>query len=147
MVKYIKLSGKLGKNLRVIVDGRDFDEVNKYKWHFDGRYAARKPNTGKIYLHRFIMGNGKGEIDHINQNKLDCRKLNLRFVSRNKNLLNVGLRKTNTSGHKGVTWHTKGKKWVAQISVNYKNVYLGLFNNIYEAVKARQHAEGIYYQI
>ena len=65
MAKYINLT----QNKFALIDEEDFKKVNKLKWHFDGRYAARKPKMGKVYLHKFIMGNDQvnGEIDHINQ--------------------------------------------------------------------------------
>lgn len=129
MAKFIELTGKRGKGKFVIVDDEDFVRVTKIKWHFDGRYAAWKPKTGKVYLHRFIMGKGKKDIDHINRDKLDCRKENLRFVTRSVNIFNKGMNKNNTSGIKGVYWHRGAKKWMVLIGNNY----LGVFKNFNEA--------------
>lgn len=51
------------------------------------------------------------------------------------------LRKTNTSGVKGVTWNSKNNKWIAQITFRGKNHYLGSFESIEDAAKARKEAE------
>jgi hypothetical protein len=48
---------------------------------------------------------------------------------------------TNSSGYIGVNWHKSAKKWMAQIKVNRKNIYLGLFTNKEDAVEARKEAE------
>lgn len=142
MAKYIKLSGKLGEDKFALIDSEDFKKVSQFKWHFDGRYAARK-SPNKVYLHRFIMGNKKGDIDHINRNKLDCRKRNLRFTTRSINCLNKGKNRNNTSGYKGVTL-LQGKYWMAAIGINRVNHYLGIFKNIKLAAKARREAEKKY---
>jgi hypothetical protein len=50
------------------------------------------------------------------------------------------------SGHKGVQRSSDGKKWVANISVNYKLIYLGIYEDLEEAMKARKEAEKIYWR-
>src|SRR6185369_10895033 len=89
---------------------------------------------GKAYLgHRlvwlYVYGEWpRGDIDHVNRTRSDNRLCNLRVATRSQNLGNMGRRPVNTSGYKGVTWHKRAEKWLAQISVNRKNIYLGLFN-------------------
>ena len=89
---------------------------------------------GKAYLgHRlvwlYVYGEWpQGDIDHVNRTRSDNRLCNLRVATRSQNLGNMGRRPVNTSGYKGVTWHKRAEKWLAQISVNRKNIYLGLFN-------------------
>ena len=78
------------------------------------------------YLHRFVLKAKKGEnVDHINGNKLDNRKENLRKCTRSQNFANRKKYTNNTSGYKGVSKH--GNKWQADIQINGKSKYLGIF--------------------
>jgi hypothetical protein len=76
-----------------------------------------------------------GEIDHINQNTSDNRIVNLRDVTKSENQRNATLKKTNTSGTVGVTWHAQRKKWQAQAGISGRHQYLGLFSDKQEAEK------------
>ena len=82
----------------------------------------------------------KGHIDHINRVPSDNRLVNLRLANHSVNAINTGLRTTNTSGHKGITWNKKANKWLAQIVVNYKYKYLGIYSNLDDAVEAYNNA-------
>lgn len=109
-------------------------------WH-DGRSW---PQT----LHGFLMGAPKGtHVDHINGDKLDNRRSNLRVVTPQKNQINrKRLNRNNRSGVRGVDRAGKGTKpWRAQITVDYKNYQLGFFSTIEEATEARQVAELKFY--
>lgn len=83
----------------------------------------------------------KGEVDHINGDRSDNRWGNLRDVSRGENSRNHAMRSDNKSGITGVIWHAASKKWMARISANRKTVYLGLFSDIDDALRARKAAE------
>lgn len=99
----------------------------------------------KLYgCHRivWIIINGsdipKGmEIDHINRNPLDNRIENLRLVTRSENMMNTKIFSTNKTGHKGVYWNKKSKKWHATIIWQKKRINLGFFDSLIEAVNAR----------
>lgn len=67
-------------------------------------------------------------IDHINRDKSDNRIANLRVVSASVNMRNCGLRSTNTSGFKGVSYIAYRRKWVATIRLHGKNCVLGKFD-------------------
>ena len=67
----------------------------------------------------------ESEVDHINGNKADNRKKNLRLASRNQNRYNCPIQKNNTSGFKGVS--PRGNKWRALIYSNGKRYFLGDF--------------------
>ncbi len=127
-----------------IVDDEDFEEVNKYKWNYvNSRYAYRSyrkndERTGRL-LHRFIMKiHGllieNLEVDHINRNKLDNQKSNLRVATRKINRLNSKLYKNNTSGYRGLCYNKKMNRYSAAITVNNKRIYLG--NYAYEDKKS-----------
>lgn len=135
-----------------IVDDEDFEDLNKNKWFASysditkSFYAKRSHKGTTIYMHRQIMKPEKGVcIDHINHNTLNNKKNNLRVATVSQNAMNQGMRKTNTSGFKGVSWDKRRSKWVAQIKANKKGKHLGYFSNIEDAVEARRKAEAKYY--
>lgn len=134
---------KLTRGKETIVDDFLYKELNKYKWCVDGRgYAQRRVNNKGITMHQFIwetLGINLEEglmTDHINRDKLDNRISNLRIVSSRQNVINRGINKNNSSGYKGVVKHSQVDKWTAQIMVNRKSIYLGLFNTRKEAALA-----------
>lgn len=141
-MKYIDLT----RGLQAIIDDQDYDRVSALKWcavecYIGAFYAATHRGKARVYMHRFVLGVGDGgEVDHINRNKLDNRKENLRLVTRSQNIMNYPRRKDNTSGHKGVHYDKATGKWMAYISVNSRHKALGRFLTFGEAVAARLHA-------
>ena len=75
-------------------------------------------------------------IDHINNDPSDNRWKNLRPATKSQNQMNVKRIKSNTSGHKGVTWSKASQKWRASIKANGKQFHLGVFEQIEDAVRA-----------
>ncbi|MCK9521084.1 MAG: AP2 domain-containing protein [Dehalococcoidia bacterium] len=138
----------LTRGLSVIIDSEDFDELSKYKWYACKKrnlfyaYRDKMINKQKIHIpmHRQIMQLHSGDkaiCDHINRNTLDNRKANLRIVTHSLNQYNcVMIRKNNTTGYRGITFHRKLGKWIAQIRVNNKHIYIGVFTSKEEAAKA-----------
>lgn len=123
------------------VDDVDYRKLLNYKWHLNGEgYAASGTKNKGVpqLMHRIIFDNPRGWfIDHINEDKLDNRRNNLRLCSNRQNLSNRGKQKNNTSGYKGVTWLSANKVWIAQIKVNGKNIYLGSFKDKEDAASCR----------
>lgn len=72
---------------------------------------------------------------------------NCRWADQTTQTINRGTNKNNTSGCKGVTWNTKLSKWCAQLAYEYKNIYLGLYEDWFEAVCARKSAEVKYFKV
>ena len=68
------------------------------------------------------------DIDHKNGVKTDNRIENLRVANRSQNASNAGKRCNNSSGFKGVSFHPQSGKWQAKICINYKQLYLGLYD-------------------
>src|SRR3990167_1012358 len=103
---------KLTQGKVALVDDTDYDLLSKYSWCLHTkRYACSRINGKVILMHIFLLGKQKGkEIDHINRNKLDNRRENLRFVTRSINCFNVDIDKANKSGFKGVSWDKRGNK-------------------------------------
>ncbi len=87
----------------------------------------------------------KDQLDHINRVRTDNRISNLRDVTQKQNQQNRSTNSDSTSGHPGVYWHKQSSKWRAQITHNKKNIHLGCFNTIEEAIAARKAAEKLYW--
>ena len=121
---------------KVKIDADDYDTVKGLKWCIGNHGYAENVKT-KMLLHRLVMRISKDghEVDHINRNKLDNRKSNLRLVDRTRNLVNSGLRRNNTTGFKGVCWSKNAKKYFVQLSKHNKKVYTGYFIDKVEAAK------------
>lgn len=85
------------------------------------------------------------QIDHINRNRLDNRICNLRDVTNKQNMQNAGKYSNNASGHTGVYWNKRDSKWQAKIKHNRKNISLGYFDKLEDAVAARKAAEKLYW--
>ena len=135
-------------NSRFFVDNDDKELVSAYCWYETnhGYMMARLEDGRQILLHRLIMfglssADSSVTVDHINRNKLDCRKLNLRLCTPQENSWNVGVHKNSMSGERGVRWHEKTQKWNAYITMDGKFKSLGYYDSIQDAVEARRSAE------
>lgn len=74
---------------RALVDLDDVEKCRTLTWSFDGSYAREATSRHKHYLHHFVFDKHSVlVVDHINQNKLDNRKINLRLVTRSENNFN-----------------------------------------------------------
>jgi hypothetical protein len=123
-----------------LVDKEDFERVNKYKWSLNANGYAQGTVEGKsIRLHHFVFKKPgrKNVIDHINQDKLNNTKLNLREVSYSENNHNQikNINVESTSRFKGVHWDKKSQKWRSECNYNKKYYYLGNFDTEEKAAK------------
>lgn len=112
-------------------------------------YVILTIKGSKYFAHRVIwkMLNGRdpdGYIDHINQNRSDNRIENLRIATRSDNAKNQKQHATNSSGVTGVQYWSSRNKWRAEIWHKGVKKYLGVFDNMAEAVAARRAAEQEY---
>jgi len=131
-----------------LVDDVDYEELSKHKWHFTRGYAVRDNTVNghhtTMRMHRQILRASPGDqTDHINRNKLDNRRCNLRLCTNWQNMCNRKKMSNNKSGFKGVTWNKKDKKWGAHIRANKRYVWLGYFTDKEEA--ARKYNEAAIY--
>lgn len=126
-----------------IVSTDDYEHLMQWKWcvHSNG-YACRRSSNNEIMLmHRFIMQTPSGmDTDHINGDKLDNRKLNLRICTRSQNNRNQKPQIGKTSKYKGVYWYKNEQKWIARIKKNKKDIYCGRFKTEIEAARAYNEA-------
>lgn len=152
MIKKIELTqGKFA-----IVDKEDYERMNQFNWHFAGGYARRNKQfpDGKrriVFMHRELMNTPDGyETDHINGDRLDNRRSNLRVVTRSQNQRNSRPRK-GTSKFKGVSYHKterhKTSYWVARIQVDGRVKRLGYFKTEIEAARAYNKAAKKHYGV
>jgi hypothetical protein len=136
---------KLTKDKFAIVDDNDFQYLNQFRWYFStSGYATRDVwckltrTKNKIRMHREILGLKKEDndrVDHVDGDKLDNRKLNLRRCSHAQNCQNRPKQSNNTSGYKGVYFHKQTKRWNAKIGKR-PSKSLGLFVVKEEAARA-----------
>lgn len=139
---YIRLTGTEDK---MICDLDDLEMLKKSTWakNAKGYAKCRKKTDGKmktVLAHRLVMNALKGQIvDHINRNRLDNRKSNLRIVDTKANRVHAELRPGNNSGYAGV--ERKKNSWVAMITIDGKYSVIGRFPTKEEAIKARRKAE------
>jgi hypothetical protein len=163
-VKYLALPTK--KQLEKLFD---WDETGSLRWKVNRGTRARvgneagtlgpngylgiKLNGQKYQKHRllFVLYYGKHKlgdkkIDHIDGNKLNNAKFNLRIETTiNKNIHNSKKPKNNTSGCKGVCWDKNANKWHARIGINNKNISLGIYTNFIYACVVRRRAAKLYH--
>lgn len=139
---------------RAIIDLDDVEECKKYKWYliqnndeFGFGYTASKSINGSTYLLHKLISNTDNSIliDHINCNKLDCRKINLRFADKSKNSQNRIPPSTNTSGFTGVVWSKTSNRWYSKLELNHKNINIGSSKDKRLAILMRIEAEMKYF--
>ena len=129
-----------------LVDDEDFEYLSQWKWFFHCGYARRQISIGRkkqkqVHMHRVIMNApSEFEVDHIDNDRLNNQRSNLRLCTTSQNSLNKPSRKTSTSKYKGVSFNQKLGKWVSQIGFSGRGVYLGLFNNEIDAARAYNEA-------
>lgn len=134
---------KLTQNQFAIVDQADFEHVTKHKWQYNGGYARRsvygKTRT-QVLMHRAILERSLGrclnhqeQVDHINGDRLDNRRSNLRVASQDQNMRNK--RQYNTLGYTGVSKHKK--RFQAKIHFDCATFYIGSFPTVEEAAWMR----------
>ena len=148
------LSGEYGigwttnTNKEFYFDLEDYDKIKNYRWHDNGHYATTVPDGDNcIFMQNIIMNPQKGErVDHIKHNTYDNRKKYLRIGTISDNNVNRTRARNSTSGVTGVCFHKGTQKWTAYIRKDGKRIYLGVFSNFDDAVKARKQAEEKYFK-
>ena len=131
------------KGIAIMVDEDDFDCLSETKWcisHYG--YAVGMHNKIYTYMHRLILNAPTNlEVDHINRDRIDNRKANLRLCNKSQQQANsVSSKKTKTSKYKGVRWKKDIKKWGASIKHNYKPIGLGVYVSEEDAARAYDKA-------
>lgn len=124
-----------------LIDDSDFDTVSQHSWcRAAGGYLHSSINKKHTYLHRWLLQAKRNQqVDHINGNKADNRRSNLRLCSSIENNWNTKS-KGKTSKYRGVC--RCRNKWQSRIRIgNGTRIWLGVFNTEEEAAEAYRTAE------
>jgi len=132
---------KLNRSIRI---GAKAGTINKYN-----KYLIVTIDKKKYMAHRIIWAYvygfwPKNHIDHINHIRSDNKLLNLREATSQENSRNASIRKDNTSGIAGVNLVKPTNKWGVFIKPYDKNLYLGSYDDFFEACCARLSASNKY---
>lgn len=134
-------SGKAGEKVSSKVDAEMWPLLNLHKWRLntDG-YAFTYIGAKRVFMHEMVcIKTASMVVDHLNFNKLDNRRVNLKAVTNSQNLLR---NKSRLRKDLGVSWHYASDKWRARISTYDENnkkgeIYLGTFLKKKDAISAR----------
>ena len=135
----------------VTVDKEDAEWLNQWRWCLNGFGYARRNQKRKgqpqraVYLHRELFGlksGDKTEVDHVDRDRLNCRRSNLRLVPRAGNMQNLPSRKGSSSQYLGVIFRARKKtnQWEAYIGIDKKYKHLGSFPTEKKAANAASEA-------
>lgn len=145
-VVYLILRNSKNENVaEVKLDEEDLEKVLQFKWYLDTWGYAESHIKG--LMQRFILNEYDSNRipDHINRDRLDNRKSNLRILDKSGNSVNSGLRSNNKSGVTGVSWNKSRSSWRSYINYQGKRIELGQYKDITDAIIARLSAENKYY--
>lgn len=125
-------------DMPAIVDDDVYEQIKDRSWRVmtvtnGAQYIVWKGRvSGKhttVYLHRLVMEDQKGMIDHINGDPFDNRRENLRVTTNSQNQMNSKKKAGVKSIYKGVSWNSKLQKWKVQIGIDGKDYFIGYFEN------------------
>lgn len=141
----------LTQGMWAVIDTKDFDLVKYYTWSAskgthtyyastNTYYTSSTMERTSISLHRLLLGDPDGLVDHKDRNGLNNCRSNLRISSRIENARNSTVTWA-SSGFRGVSWQSNRNYWEAHITVNGTKHHLGVFQDKQDAVRARKEAE------
>lgn len=143
---YIELVRKPNKPLYGIWAGiiqRCYNKNNKQYSYYGGR-GIKVCDRWRYDYRAFESDMGLrpplGEVDRIDNNG-DYTPENCRWADRSIQMLNKRKTTLNTSGHTGVNWHSRDRRWVALIQIHGKRIILGRFKDKNDAIRARKEKE------
>lgn len=114
--------------------------VQSRAWNLHpGGYAQSRINKRAVYMHRLIVGDAIN-VDHINGNKLDNRRCNLRAATVTENRWNEVASKVARSKYKGVTFDQRYGFFAARICIDYKKFVIATLKNEHHAALAYDYA-------
>lgn len=134
---------RCGSEIKVC--NKDYEFLNKIKWHLNNHgYPRCAPSFKFKYLMHSLLIKPKENfvVDHINQNKLDNRRCNLRYVNKSQNAMNSGKSKSRkgralSSKYRGVYCDKRYGSFDAYCTKDGKRFYAGRFSDEIGAAKAR----------
>ncbi len=138
---------------KILIDSNNLSKCQKHQWHIENmsnrnlQYAAACYNRGTLRIHRFLTNAGKdAQVDHINHNGLDNRMANLRICSLSENNRNKDFSQWKCANKLSVGIRKIRERYFARIMVDKKEIALGGYSTLEEAILARRNAEIKYFK-
>lgn len=127
----------------VLVDDEDYEYLNQWTWSIDNKGYARRKRLksesikGMVRLHQEVIhADPPLQIDHIDRDKRNNTRINLRIATNQQNCQNRSPFIGKTSRYKGVSFHKRDKKFYSNIRIDSKLKFLGIFDCEFDAAKA-----------
>ncbi len=131
----------LGDGFYAYVDAADYEWLRQWNWHLNDGYATRCEKGKDIYMHRAILRAPKNKVvDHIDGNRVNNCRCNLRICTSCENLCNKRQRHHASSRFKGVSLSTRHRNWCARWQRRNERCWLGTFTDEVEAARAYDYA-------
>lgn len=126
-----------------IIDDRYYDLIRTCRWNNLGGYAT---TDGLVKMHTLILKPSKGKIcDHINRDKLDNRRCNLRECTHSENTQNSSKRKNCRSDYRGIAFHKNSNLWMSRVTKDGDVLHLKYHKTEIEAARAYDEAARKYH--
>lgn len=136
------------KGVQIAIDAADAEKAMRYSWCISKTgYAVANTGSRVIKMHRYlldILDEPSLVVDHINGNTLDNRRSNLRVCRQDENLRNMKKKVSNTSGYSGIRKTPHGT-YNVRITFERKEIHVGNYSTLEEAIEAREQAERTYF--
>ena len=145
------------ENEKYYFDIEDYNSIKLYYWKPNNKgylshWYAFYDDNGKrhsryLYFHKFVLdlNNSPNNVDHIDRDYHNNRKINLRECTHQENIFNSSISKNNTSGVIGVNFNKLKGTWAASLMKNGKHVYTKNSKDKSEAIRNRLLAEIKYF--
>ena len=126
---------------KFMFDFEDMEKVTKYSWYLCG-YPKKIIicNRNRTTIHRYLLDNPQYTIDHIDLDRFNNKRSNLRICYHRENQCNRGLQKNNKSGASGVRFYKPRNKYAARIKHFGEEIHLGYYEDKTSAMQARNVA-------
>lgn len=133
-MKEIPLSGPKGHGLAMLVDDEDYEFMSRFKWYAKTDRNGDISPCVSVPAHRLLVPYAL--TDHVNGNKLDNTRTNLREATSRQNSWNRGLRSDSKTGYKGVIWYQSRRQFRARIQVGEKRLCSSYYESAIDAARA-----------
>jgi len=122
------------------ISKEDYEKCTKVYWRKTSfGYARGRVNGREVLLHKYITETDDNTIlDHIDRNKLNCRRENLRVADKALNTYNRNAPSNSSTGYTGVSFDRRKKKYRAYTKQYGRQIFFGYYDKLENAVEARK---------